>query len=45
MESEPVNAVTIATGNALHWTLRDGEAGIAHQELLGTGGYGEVHQV
>lgn len=28
-----------------HWTIRDDEKDIVYQELLGEGGYGEVHKV
>lgn len=28
-----------------HWTIRDEEEDVIHQELLGMGGYGEVHKV
>lgn len=28
-----------------HWTIRDEEENLIHQELLGRGGYGEVHKV
>lgn len=28
-----------------HWTIREAETAISHQKLLGTGGFGEVHEV
>jgi hypothetical protein len=28
-----------------HWTIRDEEEDIVHHELIGRGGYGEVHKV
>ena len=28
-----------------HWTIREEETGIVHLELLGEGGFGEVHEV
>jgi hypothetical protein len=29
----------------LEWTIRENEQNVVHQELLGEGGYGEVHKV
>jgi len=29
---------------AQHWTLREDENGAQNQQLLGEGGYGEVHR-
>lgn len=28
-----------------HWTVRKNEESIVHEELLGKGGFGEVHRV
>ena len=30
---------------AKHWTIKEEETGISHQRLLGSGGFGEVHEV
>jgi hypothetical protein len=45
--SLPISPHPQFAGNIMvrHFTTREGEEGIEHVELLGVGGYGEVHKV
>jgi hypothetical protein len=40
-----VDNVQTRAMSAKHWTVRDNEENIIHLELIGKGGFGEVHKV